>query len=132
MKKLPKTGDNPEIILCRKSKRFESIIVCTSKCFDRCEQYKKKFNIEILKKYVENHPDYELRGVIMPAAKKAEEVVVNKTNEKIYWFVTEENQILEVTESEVIKSPAEYLGKSMYEKPKDQYEIVVTIRKKGK
>jgi len=132
MKKAPKIGNNPEIILCRKSKRFENIIVCTSKCLNRCDQYKKNFNIEIIKNYIINHPDYELKGVIMPVSKKATETTITSKTEKTYWFVTEEKQLLEVTESEVINNPAEYLGKEMYEKPKDQYEIVVMIRKKSK
>ena len=68
----------------------------------------------------------------MPVSKKASETNVSKKTEKIYWFVTEDKQILEVTENEVINNPADYIGKAMYEKPKDQYEIVVMIRKKLK
>ncbi len=133
-KKLPKTGDNPEIILCKKSKRFENIIVCTHNCFNRCDEYKKRFNLEIIQKYLETHPDYEMKGIIMATAKKTNEKSTssnkNSKNEKIYWIINEDNQFVEVTEKEIINNPAEYLGKPMYEKPKDQYEIIVTIKKK--
>jgi hypothetical protein len=113
MKNASKTGNNPEIVLCEKSKRFENIIVCTSKCLDRCVQYKEKINIDLIKNYIINHPEYEMIGVIMPVSKNANEKKMNIKTEKIYWFVTEENQIVEVTESEVIKNPAEYLNKAM-------------------
>jgi hypothetical protein len=132
-KKLPKTGDNPNIILCKKSKRFENIIVCTHNCFDRCDEYKKRFNIEIIKEYLENHPDYEMKGIIMATGKKTTDKSnssnKNTKSEKIYWIINEENKFMEVTESEIINNPADYLNKPMYEKPKDLYEIIVTIKK---
>lgn len=135
-KKLPKTGDNPEIILCKKSKRFENLIVCTYQCYNRCEEYKKKFKLELLYKYLDNHPDYEMKGIIMATSKKStEKTPVNESKnskkEKIYWIINEDNHYDEVTESEIINNPAQYLGKPMFEKPKDQYEIIVTIKKKS-
>jgi hypothetical protein len=82
-------------------------------------------------------------GVIMPTKKIPVSAVPETTevhipvkpinkNEKVYWVITDENQYAEVTESEIINNPAEYFGKPMFEKPKEQYEVVVTIRKKGK
>ncbi|MCL2064024.1 MAG: hypothetical protein FWG98_06590 [Candidatus Cloacimonetes bacterium] len=126
-----KTGDNPEIILCKKSQRFENIIVCTINCRDRCAEYRLKFDIDLLKKYIETYPDYEMKGVIMPVSKQTIPTTTKTTKEKIYWIVAEENKVLEVTESEIINNPAQYIGKPMYEKPKDQYEIIVTIKKKA-
>ena len=131
-KKTPKTGDNPEIILCKKSKRFENILVCTYQCFDRCEQYKTKFDIELIENYITQHPDYEMKGIIMPVGKKSTQKVQEtaKSTVKLYWIITDENQFLEVTEEEIINNPAQYLGKPMFEKPKDEFEIIVTIKKK--
>jgi hypothetical protein len=135
-KKPSKTGNNPEIILCRKSKRFENLIVCTYQCFDRCEQYWKQFDIELIKNYINNHPDYEMKGVIMPTNKKVATkpavVYAPAEKQKLYWVITDENQYVEVTESDIINNPAEYIGKDMFEKPKDQYEVVVVIKKKVK
>ena len=131
-KKPSKIGANPEIILCHKSKRFENLIVCTLNCTDRCEVYKKQFDIEIIKRYIETFPNYEMKGVIMPVSKKTTQPNPAQSKEKIYWILTEENQYQEVTETEIINNPAEYIGKPMFEKPKDQYEIIVTIRKKTK
>ena len=131
-KKPSKIGDNPEIIICRKSQRFENIIVCTQKCFERCEDYRNKFDIEIIKKFIESYPDYEMKGVIMPISKQTNPAPTKSTKEKIYWIFVGENQVNEVTETEIINNPAQYIGKPMFEKPKDQYEIIVTIRKKTK
>ncbi|MCL1827773.1 MAG: hypothetical protein FWG20_07045, partial [Candidatus Cloacimonetes bacterium] len=121
-KKPSKTGNNPEIILCHKSKRFENIIVCTYQCYNRCSQYFDQFNIELIKKYIETHPEYEMKGVIMPASKVANTTKIPEkkketSNEKIYWIITDENQYVEVTESEITSNPAEYIGKEMFEKP---------------
>jgi len=129
-KKTSNIGDNPEIILCKKSQRFENIVVCTYQCFDRCVGYKEKFRLEIIQKYIETHPDYEMKGVIMPVEKKTG-TASKSTKEKIYWIFMGENQVNEITETEIINNPAEYIGKPMYEKPRDQYEILVTIRKKS-
>ena len=73
----------------------------------------------------------------MPASKVANTTKIPEkkketSNEKIYWIITDENQYVEVTESEITSNPAEYIGKEMFEKPKDQYEIVVVIKKKTK
>ena len=139
-KKPSKIGNNPEIILCPKSKRFANIISCTYQCYNRCDLYFKQFNIEIIKKYIETHPEYEMKGVIMPSSKIATQTKIPESKptskpdskEKIYWIISEDNQFAEVTETEIISNPAEYIGKPMYEKPKDQYEIVVIIKKKNK
>ena len=82
-----------------------------------------------------------MKGVIMPSSKIATQTKIPQpkdtaskpeTKEKIYWIITEDNQFAEVSESEIIQNPAEYIGKQMYEKPKDKYEIVVIIKKKNK
>jgi len=140
-KKPSKIGNNPEIILCNKSKRFENIIVCTYQCFNRCDLYFLQFNIEILKNYIETHPEYEMKGVIMPSTKIGNQTKIPElknenskliTKEKTYLVKTDSNQYEEVKESEIINNPAAYIGKIMYEIPKDQYEIVVIIKKKNK
>ena len=128
--KQAKRGDNPEIILCKKTKKFENIIVCTYQCLKRCEEYKQQFDIELIKKYLELHPEYEMKGVIMSSSEKT--MPTNQSKEKIYWIISGDNQYTEVTESEIINNPADYIGKPMFEKPKDQFEIVVTIRRKVK
>ena len=131
-KKIAKTGINPEIVLCKKSKRFENIIVCTYQCFDRCEAYFDQFDMELVNNYIDSHPDYEIKGVIMGKDKKIITPTTDITKEREYWVITDENQYVEVKESEIINNPADYFGKPMYEKPKDQYEVVVAIKKKTK
>jgi len=75
-----------------------------------------------------------MQGVIMPTDKKSTVVAPPKSSapEKEYWIVLSEGNFVVATESEIIANPAEYLNKPMYEKPKDQYEVVVCIKKKGK
>jgi hypothetical protein len=126
-----KTGQNPEILHCRKSNRFENIIVCTINCLDRCYEYQKRFDIEIIKNYILKNTDYEMKGVIMPTTKKDTTPKQSVTKEKTYWIISEGNVVLEVPESEVRNNPAEYIGKPMFEKPKDEYEVIVTIKKKA-
>jgi hypothetical protein len=132
-KKISKTGDNPEVILCKKTHQFANIIVCTYQCFDRCDLFYRQFDMEMLYRYIETHPNYEIKGVIMSTGKNVTPVKPTHSKsakEKVYWIITGENEFTEVTESEIISNPAEYLGKPMFEKPRDQYEVVVTIKKK--
>ncbi len=54
-----------------------------------------------------------------------------KKKEKCYWVVLEANNYKEVTESELINNPQEYLGKQIWEKPPFEFELVVSLRKKS-
>ena len=124
---------NSQSIFCPKTKQFSHIVICANKCFDRCIDFDRSFDIQILENYIEIHPDYEIKGVIMPVNKtETKTQTPSKSSEKIYWVVTDTNQYVEVPESEIINNPAGYFGKPMFEKPKDQYEVVVTIKKKTK
>jgi len=129
---MPKTGQNPQIILCEKNKQFQNIIVCTNICTQRCVAYKQAFHIEFLESFIAEHPDYYLQGVIMATDKKTPAPKPSPINEKLYWVVLDEHDFAEVTESEIIGNPAQYLGKPIFEKPKDQYEVVIMLKKKGK
>ncbi len=117
-------------ILCYKSKRFENLIVCSINCHNRCELYKQFFSIEMLNDYILQHPEYEIIGEIM-AQTKATTPKNNssKPKEKLFWVITE-TSFEEVTESELINNPVNYLGKVIHEKPKEDFELVVTLKKK--
>jgi hypothetical protein len=123
---------NSHTIICHKSKRFENIVVCASQCLKRCDLFKRFFNIEILLEYIENHPEYEIKGELMAQAKTAQKNIEKPVTvkEKQYWVITE-NTFEEVGESELINNPVNYLGKVIYEKPKDQYELIVSLKKKA-
>lgn len=54
----------------------------------------------------------------------------SKPKEKMYWVIFE-NTFEEVTESELINNPVNYLGKVIVEKPKEQFELVVSLKKKA-
>ncbi len=121
---------NSHTIICHKSKRFENIIVCASSCHQRCNLFKKFFNINLLLEYIENHPEYEIIGELMPQGKtsqKAQKETLVKG--KLFWVITD-NTFEEVTEHELISNPANYLNKTIFEKPKDQFELIVSLKKK--
>lgn len=123
---------NSHTIICHKSKRFENMIVCASQCLKRCDLFKRFFNINLLLEYIEQHPDYEIIGELMAQAKSTVKntVIANTPKEKLYWVITD-NTFEEVGESELIKNPVNYLGKVIFEKPKDQYELIVSLKKKS-
>ena len=78
-----------------------------------------------------------MKGVIMPTTKKVVPtpppvaLPTDTKKTKLYWIITDDNQFTEVSEQDIIDHPAEYIGKPMFEKPKDEYEIIVMIKKKG-
>ncbi len=119
-------------IICHKSKRFENIIVCASQCLERCNLFKRFFNLEILLEYIEQHPEYEIIGELMAQVKSNTKPATKgeTTKQKLYWVITE-NTFEEVTESELINNPVPYLGKVIFEKPKDQFELIVSLKKKA-
>jgi hypothetical protein len=51
---------------------------------------------------------------------------------KYYWILNEDQKIQEVSEDEIINNPKEYLGQEIWDKPPNQYEIVITLKRKRK
>lgn len=49
--------------------------------------------------------------------------------EKSYWVIVGDQQFKEVTESELMENPREYLDKEIWDKPPNQYEIVISLKK---
>jgi len=118
----PKTNKN--LIVCPKSKQYTDIIVCAANC-DRkryCEIYRERISLEILQEFIENHPNYILVGELIPSK-------TNKPKETTFWVVTGENEFTEVTESEVMKNPQNYIDKQIWQKPPYKYEVVVTLKR---
>ena len=72
--------------------------------------------------FIEKHPDYILVGELM--ATKTE-----KPKEPTFWVVTGDNQFQEVTESEIMKNPQNYIDKQIWQKPPFKFEVVITLRK---
>jgi hypothetical protein len=114
-------------IICPRNRRFENIVVCAANCRQRCRTYYESITIEVLLRFIEEHPEYELQGEIMPAKKQAP---ITGPDRK-YWVILEENRYLEVTEEELTGNPQEYIGKEIWDRPPHQYELVVTLRKKN-
>ncbi len=116
--------ENKNLIVCPKSKQYTDIIVCAATCENKrfCKIYKERISLEILMEFIEKHPDYILVGELM-ATKTV------KPKETTFWVVMGENQFEEVTESEIMKNPQNYLDKQIWQKPPFKYEVVITLRK---
>ncbi len=112
-------------IICPRSRRFESIFVCAVNCRKKCHIYKSNVDIKALLDFVENHPEYELAGEIM-ATKKVEPT----RKEKVYWVVEDDNRFTEVKESELMNNPVAYLDKKIWDRPPNEYELVISLKKK--
>lgn len=113
------------LIVCPKSKQHTDIIVCAASCEDRryCKQYRSKITNEILIDFIEKHPKYKLVGELMPTGKKA------KTDEKIFFVISKDNQLEEVPEKEIMNNPQKYLKKQIWQKPPYHYELVVSLKR---
>ena len=117
-------NDNTSVI-CPRNKRFQSIFVCAVNCRNKCSVYKTNVNIKALLDFVQNHPDYVIAGEIM-ATKKVEPT----KNEKLFWVVDKDNHFKEVTEKELMENPLEYLQKQIWDRPPNEYELVISLKKK--
>lgn len=117
--------ENKNLVVCPKNKQYTDIIVCAANCEYRrfCKVYREKITLETLLGFIEKHPEYELVGELMAAEK------VKKTKDQTFWVVTGENQYEEVTESEVMKNPQNYIDKQIWQKPPFRYEVVITLKR---
>lgn len=114
-------------LICRYTKRFESIFVCAINCSNKCEQYLDNVNIAILEEFIQLYPDYEIKGEMMAVKKNDTE---KKKTIKEYWIINEDNRVEEVSEKEILNNPQNYLDKQIWDKPPNQYEIVVALKRK--
>jgi len=113
-------------VICPRSKQWTDLVVCAAGCERRatCEIYRKSITIEDLLEFIENHPDYEIKGEIMAAGK----TTTTKT-EKRYWVIYPDTTYKEVTESEIINNPQEYVDKQIWDKPPFKYEVVISLKR---
>ncbi|MBC8384408.1 MAG: hypothetical protein H8E57_02690 [Candidatus Cloacimonetes bacterium] len=114
---------NKNLIVCPRSKQFTNLIVCAAGCDERCEIYRDSITLESLEKYVEEHPEYKIIGELM-ATKKAP---VSK--EKKFWVIQDDKSITEVTRTEIMDNPRDYLGKQIWEKPPYKYEVMISLKR---
>jgi hypothetical protein len=114
---------NDRLIVCPKTKQFTDIVVCAASCQNRCSVYRMTITLEMLLKYIEEHPEYEIIGEIMPEKTKP------KVKENKYWIVDDQNVVQEVSEKMIMKNPQEYLGKQIWQKPPFKYDLVITLKR---
>ncbi len=66
----------------------------------------------------------------MPTKKKITDTDTKRV--KQYWILDENRQVVEVSEDEIVNNPKEYLSQEIWDKPPNQYEIVITLKRKKK
>ena len=125
---MSKQNNNKTTLICPLTKRFESIFVCAINCHDRCRQYLENVDISVLEEFVQLHPEYEIKGEIMPVSKNTSNTDKKKVKE--YWIIDDENRVEEVTEEEILGDPQKFFNKNIWDKPPNQYEIVVALKRK--
>lgn len=116
--------ENKNLIVCPKNKQYTDIVVCAANCPNKryCSIYKEKISLEVLMSFIEKHPDYILIGELMPTK-------TSKPKEPTFWIVNADNQLSEVTESEIMQNPQNYLDKQIWQKPPFKYEVIITLKK---
>ncbi|MCK4956871.1 MAG: hypothetical protein KAS49_04495 [Candidatus Cloacimonetes bacterium] len=119
-----KKRKNQNLVVCPKNKQFTDLVVCAASC-DRkmsCKEYVSKISIEMLTQYIEEHPEYEIRGELM-ATKKTQ-------TQTTFWVIDKEKKVIEVTEEEIMQNPLDYRDMEIWDKPPYKYEVVVTLKRK--
>lgn len=112
-------------LICPRTKRFESIYVCAANCKNRCFLYNQNICIEVLEQYIQLHPEYEIIGELMP-----EQKLKPKPKEKSFLTKNKDGLFMEVSEKTIINNPKEYMESEIWEKSPNQYELVVSLRRK--
>jgi hypothetical protein len=120
---LRKKRRNNRLIVCPRTKQFTDIVVCAASCQNRCAVYRETITIDMLLKFIEEHPEYEIRGEIMPVKTKA---TVKETK---YWILDDQNVVQEVNEKEIMKNPQDFLNKQIFQKPPFKYDLVITLKR---
>lgn len=121
-----KKRTNKNLVICPRSKQWTDLVVCAASCERRlkCDIYKQHITIDDLLAFIEQHPEYELKGEIMAAGK----TTAAKT-EKKFWVIYPDKTYQEVTEKEIINNPQEYVDKEIWDKPPFKYEVVISLKK---
>lgn len=79
-----------------------------------------------MEQFCKLHPEYEIIGEIMPDKKTKPPVKAEKT----FLIKNSDGAFLEVKENQIISNPKEYLGSEIWEKSPNQYELVISLRRK--
>jgi hypothetical protein len=114
---------NLNLVVCPQSKQFKDLVVCAASCERFCDQYLSNIRLDILEKYVEEHPEYKITGVIMAGQKTPQ------PKAKVFWVLDEDKKVIEVQEKEIMNNPQQYLDKEIWDKPPYKYEVVIALKR---
>ncbi|MCB5230653.1 MAG: hypothetical protein LHW55_03395 [Candidatus Cloacimonetes bacterium] len=123
-------NDNNKVtnLICPLTKRFESIYVCALNCKHKCQLYIDSLHISVLEEYILQYPEYEIKGELMAVKKQTTSADTKK--QKAFWILDNEGKVVEVIEQDIIDSPQDFLDKEIWDKPPNQYELVITLKRK--
>lgn len=74
-----------------------------------------------MENFVENNPNYELKGELM-ASKQIEKG-------KKLWILDKNDQIKEIDEKEVLENPKKYMDVQIWDKPTYKYELIIKLKR---
>lgn len=68
----------------------------------------------------------------MPTKKKTINPNPDTDTKKVkhYWVLDQDNRVQEVSEKDIINNPKDYLSQEIWDRPPNQYEIVITLKRK--
>ncbi|MFA5498034.1 MAG: hypothetical protein WCX83_05885 [Candidatus Cloacimonas sp.] len=63
-------------------------------------------------------------------AVKKQTTSADTKKQKAFWILDNEGKVVEVIEQDIIDSPQDFLDKEIWDKPPNQYELVITLKRK--
>jgi len=114
---------NRNLVVCPRSKQFKDLVVCAASCDNFCSQYIEGIKLSILEKYVLEHPEYKIIGVIMAGKKTA------PTPTKKFWVIDADKKVREVDEKEIMDNPQAYLNQEIWDRPPYKYEVIIALKR---
>ncbi|MCF7911706.1 MAG: hypothetical protein K9M99_04200 [Candidatus Cloacimonetes bacterium] len=114
---------NRNLVVCPHNKQFKDLVVCAACCDKFCSQYIEGIKLVELQKYVEEHPEYKIIGVIMAGQKTA------PSPKKLFWVIDSDKKVREVEEKEIINNPQAYLNMEIWDRPPYKYEVIIALKR---
>ncbi len=114
---------NLNLVVCPRNKQFQDLVVCAASCDHFCTKYIQNIRLDILQKYVEEHPEYKIIGVIMAGQKTPQ------ASKKLYWVIDSDKKVIEVEEKEILGNPQLYLDKEVWDRPPYKYEVIIALKR---
>jgi len=114
---------NHNLVVCPRNKQFKDLVVCAASCDKFCSQYIENIKLVELQKYVEEHPEYKIIGVIMAGQKTP------PAKKKMFWVIDSDKKVREVEEKDIMENPQAYLNLEIWDRPPYKYEVIIALKR---